>query len=586
MAPQFIKSIDIEVFPAVQRAVEYSQSKRTTEQNLTTFAKLSSSKENLSQMFKDPDDNFYIIFNIAGYWFRVKADKIPAGNNLHAYIALKANNILGYMLHNTTNQTSGSSLDEGGYFKGLAFDTQSIPNNAGGVIYYSLKVRDGSGNLLFQNLKLSASEVRNKQGDNKSITEEFTTAKANITTLDTGTINGLSITETDGGKLEIADDKTLKANKTITFDGADNTTLTLDKDLNISGGDITVKSNNTAPRTLTLTGSPSLSNITTTGTGTLAFTADKTLTVNDKATVSANTLELSSGKQLVMQYAGLTVGASGKTGNIALQSSDTSLRTLTLAGSVTLAGNQTLTLDKNLTINTGNLTLAGNASDAKTLTINDTTTLNTNNIALGSGKVLTMQHAGLTVGASGKTGTITLQSLNTADRILTLGGNVTLAGTGKIILNKNLTVDENNITLVAKGADRTLTISGANKTIAGSGTTLTLGGNLTTTGAYTTELVQGKNVTLTLPTSDQTLATIEGQEALTNKTINGVELNAEITGFTLKGGSTTLKTLTVNDTTILDTNKITFGSLEFDLPSSSGRLARIEDIETIDGGTI
>jgi len=63
----FIKSADIEVFPAVHRLPDYAISKRTTEDNLTKFGKLSSNKANLSQMFEDPDDTTYVIFNIAGY---------------------------------------------------------------------------------------------------------------------------------------------------------------------------------------------------------------------------------------------------------------------------------------------------------------------------------------------------------------------------------------------------------------------------------------------------------------------------------------------------------------------------------------
>jgi hypothetical protein len=78
-----------------------------------------------------------------------------------------------------------------------------------------------------------------------------------------------------------------------------------------------------------------------------------------------------------------------------------------------------------------------------------------------------------------------------------------------------------NSTYGGTGVDnggRTLTISNANKTLAGAATSLTFAGNFTTTGAFTTTLAQGANVTLTLPTSSQTLATLADTETFTNKT--------------------------------------------------------------------
>jgi hypothetical protein len=94
--------------------------------------------------------------------------------------------------------------------------------------------------------------------------------------------------------------------------------------------------------------------------------------------------------------------------------------------------------------------------------------------------------------------------------------------------------------------------------------TITLGGNintgknLITTGVSNT----GSDITLkttnatilTLPTSG-VLSTIDGTEALTNKTINDLTLTAAPTGFSIAGGSTNSKTLTLSgDATISGNN--------------------------------
>lgn len=84
--------------------------------------------------------------------------------------------------------------------------------------------------------------------------------------------------------------------------------------------------------------------------------------------------------------------------------------------------------------------------------------------------------------------------------------------------------------------------------------TLTLADNstLTTTGAYTTTLAAGASVTLTLPTTSQTLATLAGTETLTNKTI---------TGLTLTAGTTAVDPITFNSGPVLATPVA--GSMEF-----------------------
>ncbi len=67
------------------------------------------------------------------------------------------------------------------------------------------------------------------------------------------------------------------------------------------------------------------------------------------------------------------------------------------------------------------------------------------------------------------------------------------------------------------------------------GKTVLLGGALTFSGAFTTTLTVTANTTLTLPTTG-TLATLDGVEALTNKSVNGITL-AGTGGSTLNVGT-------------------------------------------------
>jgi hypothetical protein len=99
------------------------------------------------------------------------------------------------------------------------------------------------------------------------------------------------------------------------------------------------------------------------------------------------------------------------------------------------------------------------------------------------------------------------------------------------------------------------TISGAKggTGVNNTGKTITLGGNLTTSGANALILNTTAATNVTLPTSG-TLTTLAGAEALTNKTINGLQLTSNLTGFTIAGGTTT-KILTVaSDASISGTN--------------------------------
>ena len=277
MATQFIKSVDIDVFPAVHRIPAYAISKRTTEDNLTKFGKLSSNKDNLSQMFKDPDAPLYVIFNIAGYWFRCLEAKIPSAANLYAYIALRKDPNIGYILTPADSLTLGGPLDAivgadtDKSFKGLAFDDH-IPSNVG-VLYYGLQIRDSVGDLIYQNLKLDASEIRNTAGDDtKQIGEEFDTV-----TLTAQTINGLNIEAT--GNLTVAGTTTI--NSTTDSTSPDTGALVVEGGVGIEKK---------------------------------LWVGD---TIND-ATIETNEITLASGKSLTIEHAGLKVGDLAGTGTVTI----------------------------------------------------------------------------------------------------------------------------------------------------------------------------------------------------------------------------------------------------------------------------
>ena len=81
--------------------------------------------------------------------------------------------------------------------------------------------------------------------------------------------------------------------------------------------------------------------------------------------------------------------------------------------------------------------------------------------------------------------------------------------------------------------------------LAGTGLTVTTGtlalaGNFATTGAFSTTIIQGANVSITLPVVSGTLATLAGTETLTNKTLTAPVMTAPALGVIASGDGSAL----------------------------------------------
>lgn len=198
MAIEYIGTPDIKVFPSAFRNGD-EEAKRTTEENLIKFNRLSSSANNLDQMFEDPDDSDYVIFNIHGYWFRCLKTSIPLGTlgtNLFAYIKLEKVAGVGWKL----SAIPESALDdEDSKFTGLGFDT-TVPEDVKEegeltVKYYGLKVKDENGEIVEQKLKLTSDEIRNKN-TYRSIREELITTSIMAEEINAEEINANKISVT------------------------------------------------------------------------------------------------------------------------------------------------------------------------------------------------------------------------------------------------------------------------------------------------------------------------------------------------------------------------------------------------------
>jgi len=124
-------------------------------------------------------------------------------------------------------------------------------------------------------------------------------------------------------------------------------------------------------------------------------------------------------------------------------------------------------------------------------------------------------------------------------------------------ITANLLGTATNVTGIVLGTNGGTGIDNTGKTISLGGN-INTGKNFTTTGVSNSgadiTLKTTNNTIITLPTAG-TLSTLAGTEALTNKTINDLTLSAATTGFSIAGGSTNSKTLTLSgDATISGNN--------------------------------
>ena len=166
-----------------------------------------------------------------------------------------------------------------------------------------------------------------------------------------------------------------------------------------------------------------------------------------------------------------------------------------------------------------------------------------------------------TVGGSAATDIHTAEMLaNAATNNSSANTIVKRDGTGNFsagTITANLVGTSTNVTGIVAG------INGGTG-VANSGKTITLGGNINTGRGFTTTGTTVSNASditlkttastnLTLPTTG-VLATIDGSENLTNKTVNGLTLSPAAVGFSIAGG-TSSKTITlIDNATVSGTN--------------------------------
>ena len=143
--------------------------------------------------------------------------------------------------------------------------------------------------------------------------------------------------------------------------------------------------------------------------------------------------------------------------------------------------------------------------------------------------------------------------INTAELLANAATNNNSANTiVKRDATGNFTAGTITANLIGTSTNVTGIVAGANggTGVANTGKTITLGRNFTTTGttgsnASDITLKTTASTNLTLPTSG-VLATLDGTENLTNKTVNGLTLSPAAVGFSIAGG-TTSKTITLTD---------------------------------------
>jgi hypothetical protein len=270
-----------------------------------------------------------------------------------------------------------------------------------------------------------------------------------------------------------------------------------------------------------------------------------------------------------------TAGSLTTLGNYATSLTTTGATNITLPTSgtiATLAGTETFTnktlVDVNLTgVPTAPTATAGTNSTqlATTAFVNAATTAATPDASSSvKGKLQLTNDLGGTaalpvvvkVGGSSATDVHTAELLaNASTELNTNGAIVKRDASGNFsagVITADLLGTSTNVTGVVLGANGGTGVDNTGKTITLGGN-INTAGSLTTLGNYATYLTTTGATNITLPTSG-TIATLAGTESLTNKTINGLSLTKNATGFTIAGGTTSKSLNVVSDATVSGNN--------------------------------
>jgi len=207
---------------------------------------------------------------------------------------------------------------------------------------------------------------------------------------------------------------------------------------------------------------------------------------------------------------GIVAGANGGTGVA------NTGKTITLGGNFTLSGAFSTTLTAT---NTTSVTLPTTGTLA---TLAGTETLTNKTLAAASNTITGLTNSNLS-GAAGITDA-NLATISTAGKVSNSATTATSSNSVNAIVARdgsgNFSAGTISASLSGNATNVTGIVAGANggTGVANTGKTITLGGNLITSGAYSTTLTSTNTTSVTLPTSG-TLATLAGNETLSNKTI-------------------------------------------------------------------
>ena len=283
-----LTSDKVYVFPAGLRGSNYNKSKFTTEDNLILFSKLSANYKNLNRVYANPFGDG-LILKLGGYCFTVLSEDLKKqftdneefkNSNIYAVITLVDKGTgIGKVLANVnpTVATGVNPENAGDYiytldlkdgnfdkFLGLLFvDDNGLADIADNSYYKtksdieyqleSIKIKEsGSTEFLTQKLALDASEIRNTENSDESLSEA----------LDTETLRVKTITNAVSNPNPIQFDAENKFGKTtVNFNSSSNINIIISKamqiysalnvgDASTTTGTVTVKSAGTGNTTI------------------------------------------------------------------------------------------------------------------------------------------------------------------------------------------------------------------------------------------------------------------------------------------------------------------------------------------------